>query len=399
MDAQLKKQVLQQSDGRLPASSDQDTFDQLRAIRLKRLDDQPNHSERERARLEAEPLLRSNTTWSDYDLSILTMRLGYPHRRGSPGAYLSQNGQRSDGQLGFPERFAIRCALNEALPVNDLRTAMLQRVRKDHDFASLLRHSFYLSSSPEHQERLKEGLQFCRTYATTAIWRPCQHLGLQPLNLAEAFIDRFILHAARSFNSPVFYRSNTGAPTRIEAQPGFNDLLHTLSNEAHITAWIESQRNVHRSSDHSIVANRRIINLELTAYDTSRVKEFSLSNAHGQTLQVVSKRLGPMKSATAELEFECSKDLYARGVPTPQPVAVVHDHGNTYCLWKKIESEDEIPFNFPDQIAEQKQAIMQQLHCAGYEHLDVAERNFLYSMENEKPKVWIIDFERMRRRQ
>lgn len=397
MEVKHKTHEAKTSHGDSSAASTQDALGQLRALRLELLAKHPGLSKRAQERLEAEPFLREGPDWSAYDLSVLTMRLGYRHRRNSSGAYLSSEETRARGQLGFPERFAIRCALNEALPVNDLRTLMLRGIRENRDFAGLLHRSFYDVGHPERRERLDADRHYLQVSAQTAIARSCRLLGLDAMRLGQQFIESFSSHAARAFQAPVFHRAVEGAPRSIEAEPQFRSFLRSLSREKNITAWIESQPDVSRSYGCSLVPNRSIVNLEFTAYDTSRVKEFTLSNARGSELQVVSKRLGPIKSATAELEFERSKELFTKGVPTPQPVAIIRDRGNTYFLWKKVESDSEIAINFPDETTEQRQDILKQIHSLGYVHLDVAERNFLFTMEDGKPKVWIIDLERMRR--
>lgn len=397
MDVKHKNQDTKTAANASPTDPSRNALSQLRALRLELLEKHPGLSKRAQERLEAEPFLREGPDWSAHDLSVLTMRLGYRHRRNSPGAYLSSEPNRARGQLGFPERFAIRCALNEALPVNDLRTLMLRGIRENRDFAGLLHRSFHNVIHPDRQERLDADLRYLEVYARTAIARSCRLLGLDATQLGKQFIECFTTHAARSFQAPVFHRSTEGAPTKIEAEPSFRSFLRSLSDQQNITAWIESQPDVSRSYGCSLVPNQSIVHLELTAYDTSRVKEFTLSNGRGSELQVVSKRLGPMKSATAELEFERSKELFAKAVPTPQPVGFIHDRGNTYFLWKRVDSDSEIPVNFPDDTTEQQQDILKQIQSLGYVHLDVADRNFLFTMEEGKPKVWIIDLERMRR--
>ncbi len=388
-----------------PPARHEDAVEQLRTTRLRLLAESPKLAPAARLRLEAEPLVRQGPGWSDYDLSVLTMRLGYKHRRSSSGAYLSAMEDRRRGKMGFPERFALRCALLEALPRNELRTDMLRALRKEPDFPGLLARTFHAVAKPHRAESLKRDLGYCIDYAQSAI---CSTLAREPgpstaeqrfsiaRNLAKALIDSFVSNAERFSKQPVFFRSQGDALRSISPQPGFRKFFAELKREPNITAWIEGRPNVARHGSLSVQDNRAINDLELSPYDSSRVKEFTLTARSGETLEVVSKRLGPIKSHSAELEFERSKQLFAQGIPTPEPIAVISDQGNTYFLWRKVESDPEIAINFPDEVAEQKLALVQRIRSHGFEHQDLEERNLLYTMTDGKPLVWVIDLERTR---
>ena len=177
-------------------------------------------------------------------------------------------------------------------------------------------------------------------------------------------------------------------------EPGFEAFLKELQKKD-ITHFIEGQPDIGRPEGFEVIKAKRIVELNTFPYDASKVKEFSLSTADGKTIKVVSKRLSPIKSINAENEFRISNALFNRGIRTPQPIGVVRDKGNTYFLWRKLDSVKSVRLEWKDEIKKQQEEITRQLEQLGIKNYDIHERNFVTTIEQGKPVVWLVDLERI----
>lgn len=216
----------------------------------------------------------------------------------------------------------------------------------------------------------------------------------ETLAKARAFVEIFRKRAGSLSKKPHFYfnRYDRRYGRALQPEVGFEDFFASLPRR-NLTAFIERQANVERGA-WRVSKAEKILQLRDQPYDASKVKEFVLTNSRGEKLGVVSKRLHPIKSGTAEKEFETSLILDALGIPTPTPVGVVKDRGNTYFFWEKLKAIKRFPSKFNAQVEKQKRDIKAKLVSYGIKHRDIADRNFVVTVEKGKLKVWLIDLER-----
>jgi len=222
-----------------------------------------------------------------------------------------------------------------------------------------------------------------------------------PQQLNSKFIEEYTKLMQIFLNvEPKFYKTEKKF-TKINVMPGFESFIKKLKeiSKNDITSFIEKQKLVERTKEMALglkpLENAKIQSLIAYPYDITKIREFSLEDEKGNTIEIVSKRLEPIKSAFAENEFKISIELKKAGIPVPEPIAEIKDKGNTYFLWKKIKPIENIPSIFSQEIKRQKNEIAEKLKEKGFIATDLADRNFVVTLEYNKPKVYLVDFERI----
>lgn len=224
--------------------------------------------------------------------------------------------------------------------------------------------------------------------------------------LIPPLIERLRFHAERLRRPAICYRTEEAARKSTLVLPNFEGFFTRFSApDFDWTSYIESKQVLQLAPEldpkDSFGGSRQapaIGELEKLGYDYTRVRKFELDGPDGSKLAVVSKRLNPFKSIYAETEFQISKYVFDRGLLTPEPIALIEHFGNTYALWRYVQTADpaEITATMQEDLEAQARSILPDLHRIGIDHLDLKQksRNGLVSMLDGKAKLWIIDFER-----
>lgn len=176
---------------------------------------------------------------------------------------------------------------------------------------------------------------------------------------------------------------------------GWGWLQEKILEAKNATTFFESQENIDRGQLYEYDSKTKPIGvLAAIQYDYSKVKEFEVVSPQGEKIAIVSKRLSPIKSAFAEKEFQAGVVLFNLRIPVPEPIGEIKEGGNTYFLWRKLERDKSFGFDSPN-VERQIEEIEKRLEQNGIKFYDFADRNFIITNEAGKPKVWLIDLERM----
>jgi tRNA A-37 threonylcarbamoyl transferase component Bud32 len=111
-----------------------------------------------------------------------------------------------------------------------------------------------------------------------------------------------------------------------------------------------------------------------------------------------------------ERSFETARTMRARGLPTPDPLALRVFPDETWFVCRRIEGGEQVrawfrhryeadvpppvlPFPF-DQVVEELGRLARALHDRGVFFRDFTDGNILVTADQGKPRLWLVDLER-----
>ncbi|MCI5065454.1 hypothetical protein MRY87_06985 [bacterium] len=357
---------------------------------LQKLEQEGSVNERLRERLEREPVItgyrgEGEREWPPATLSLACLFLP----------------PRSEGiATGFPEaaniaRFCLRKALQRSSFTPAERKEVMAQLSGDtdsnKDFVRFL--ATEPGSARGEDERQNAGITVVSAIVI-GLSRAGEDRDAALYKQANAFCELLEEESREFFRTPTFAseKGEEGVSSSQHFEPGFGKFQNRLPQEG-LIGFLEKQPLVSRHVPCPKATTLRA--LVESGYDITRVREFTLQAADGEQLTVVSKRLFPRKSASAEQEFDVSRYAWKFGIPTAQPVAELQIGEQRYFLWKKLETT-QLRDDEESEYERQKHAIQKQLEDAGIHHLDMdQDRNFIATRnEDGELCVHIIDFER-----
>lgn len=140
------------------------------------------------------------------------------------------------------------------------------------------------------------------------------------------------LIAEAELEKPVFHKTEKGREPEIYLDEEIAVLLPKEFFE-NPTAWIENQADIHRPNEDFMGEDKAIYDLWGEPYDTTKVKEFSLTKPDGEEKSIVSKRIDSKQTA----EVARAKQAYDASIPTPKVLGEILDQGNIYAWFEKLE--------------------------------------------------------------
>jgi hypothetical protein len=137
----------------------------------------------------------------------------------------------------------------------------------------------------------------------------------------------------------------------------------------------------------------------------------------GETIPVVVKktraafweRPGRTRSDRAEA---VARELIARGVPTPEPIGVAHEDGESWYISRRLEAAVQIrewflrrddpgrgapPFGIPfERVVSALGRLARRMHDEGVFYRDLSDGNVLVTLDGEGFRLWLVDLTRAR---
>lgn len=137
----------------------------------------------------------------------------------------------------------------------------------------------------------------------------------------------------------------------------------------------------------------------------------------GVRLPVVVKKMpaGPFPGAgrtRADRSLEVAKELLARGIPTPEPLGVVHGAGESWYVARRLDGAAQVRewflqrddpgrgaprFRIPfEQVLAALGRLARKMHDAGVFFRDFSDGNILVTREGAGFSIWLVDLTRVR---
>ena len=387
---------------------------ELRALRKvllqKALDQEKNRegrlSERLKARLEREPIVRTRTKsgqvfpWSRGEISLAGLydaafrsQSARPFLK--PGRVLESKPEPGT-HFGLLPRMALRVALQGQGLDNALTAAILKELKHSQEFRS--KFGIVLQGHPNpgvftHARTLTEDylmVVLCRNMPDTSA----------AFAITKEITDRAV-RLSKEWNGKPDFIKRTPQAAKIflwgdVPEKFFSPLLECRSG---ITNFIEEQPNmlslVPRNPRKQGSQFQTLSQFEVLPYDFSKVKRFDLSDNEGNKLKVVSKRLAPINHSNAESEFVVSGILHGNGIATPEPLAMIQAQGNTYFLWEGKDFVSEVAGSARGELRRQQAEILCGLHHLKIPAPHSIVNNFRVTQEESGYKVWLVDLDQL----